>query len=255
MDDRIAYMSNDALDDEREPFLLEQKAQHRLDNWSQYERERQSMLVFKFVIEAPRPFPRNAIELARGIGVEHGIQVNEVSEASRGILVKGWFPEDWSEEKQKAALAQYASAVKGTFAEVLRHESPGGMIINNTYHAQQVAAQGPGAQAIGNVMIQQWNDGDGDAEQAADELRRAREELQKSLTSALEDAIEIGAVAEAERAAKARDLPGVMAALKKFGSKAYTVVETLGLSWLKAKLFEKTGIALPQLPPGDKEKE
>lgn len=248
MDDEIAYVRDAALDDDDESFILENNAQSRSVHWANYESERQRMRLFQLVIEVPRPFPNGAVGLVRGIGLEHELNLSEVLEASKGVLVKGVHHEDWTQEQIADAMMRFKDAVRATFADARQHEVPTGGVIVNTYNAQQVAAQGPGAQAIGNVMTLHLNDGD--AALIALELKQLREELQKSIASA-EDAIEIGAIAEAEVAAKAKNLSGVVSAIKRFGVKAYGVIESLGLAWLKAKFLEKTGVQIPQLPSGD----
>jgi hypothetical protein len=251
MDDGIAYVPDAALDEDDEPFHLEERATLRLRNWDRYESERLRMNKFNFVIEAPRPFPNNAIELVTGIGREHGLRFDGVHEASRGIQVDGVFPTEWTPARIAEIKAQIIQSVQATFVEARRHEMPSGGVIVNTYNAHQVAAQGPNAVAIGNTLVQQLESTVADKLSA--EILKLREHLQTTIKSS-SDAVEVGAVGEAEEAAKRKDQNGLVAAVKKWGAKALGKIETLGLSFLQAWISVHLGIppaSTPALPAGD----
>jgi hypothetical protein len=133
------------------------------------------------------------------------------------------------------------------------HGAPSSIVNNTTYYnSGQVAAMGPNATASGNVMLQQVQQPWSAAElaQVAAELSQLKKELAKQLAaghdSDADDAIEIGHVGAAQKAANKGDQAGVVAALKSFGRKSWGLVEQLGLAFLKMRAGEYLG-----LPPGD----
>lgn len=251
MDDRVAYMPGDAIEDDREPFILENRAQKRLDNWSRYEESR--MHRFDFIVEVDRPFPKDSEKLVRGIGREFGLTFEEVHPASKGFTVSGWCKNTTPEELE-ALRAELNDRVRTTFAEERRHERDAlpSTTVHNTnysYSAQQVGAQGPGASASHNTMtlIQQMSDAD--AQVLMPDLATLREYLlQRGVTNA-DDAVEVAAVVDAEKAVQAKNAGLLTGALKKLGAKTLDAVGTLGLTALKAWIASKLG-GPPSLPPG-----
>lgn len=109
-------------------------------------------------------------------------------------------------------------------------------VVHNTTifnNSGQVGAMGSGATATGNTIIgeaTQWNGIDRDA--LAADVAKLKTAL---LAKAGEDddaSAELGPVGEANKALKAGDEPSFMNAMRKLGSKAWGVVQTLGLTYL-----------------------
>lgn len=141
--------------------------------------------------------------------------------------------------------AFYEIKVRSKLASV---QTPSQVVHHNYNNSGQVAAMGPNAQAIGNSMTEQhvhqtWNAGD--AVRIADELAALRKELLVLAAEDPDDAIEVGAVAKAEKALKAGDEKGFFGALKGFGKKTWQLAERLGLEYMKAQAGNYLG-----LPPG-----
>ena len=248
MDDRVAYMPSHAIEDDREPFILENRAQKRFDNWSRYEESR--MHRFDFVVEVERPFPKDPEKLVRGIGRELGLTFEEVDPASKGFVVSGWCKNTTS-EKLEVLRAELTDRVRTTFEEERRHErdavTPSTTVHN--YSAQQVGAQGPGAIASHNTMTLVQHTTDVDAQVLLPDLATLREYLLKRGVTSADDAVEVAAVVDAEKAVQANDVGLLTGALKKLGAKTLDVVGTLGLTALKAWIATKLG-GPPALPPG-----
>jgi hypothetical protein len=105
---------------------------------------------------------------------------------------------------------------------------------HTTYNIHGVAgAVGPGATATGNTLVgqvTQWNGVDRD--QLAAEVAKLRAALATEATEDDDAASELGPVGDASKALKAGDESGFMSAMKKLGSKAWAVVQTLGLTYL-----------------------
>jgi hypothetical protein len=164
MDDRIAYVPSDALDDDREPFVLEDRAAIRLRKWSRYEKERERTRGFEFLIQTSRPFPNEAIKLVHGIGRELGIRFSEVTEGAKGFTVAGTLPDDIVRDQIASLRAKLTTTVQNTFSEIRRLElaAQSVSITNNTTYnnSGQVGAQGPNAVAMGNTFVQQLVDGE-----------------------------------------------------------------------------------------------
>lgn len=248
MDDRIAYMHDDALDDDREPFLLEDRAQRRLDNWRSYEESR--MNRFDFVIEVERPFPLESERLVHGIGRELGLTFQEVHPASKGFAVWGWC-RDTTPDALGKLREELIARVRATFAEERRHEiavTPSSTTIHN-YSAQQVGAQGPGAIASHNTMTLTQQMADDDVQVLLAELATLRDYLLNQGVTSTADALEVAALVEAEEAAKAKEPGLITAALKKLGAKAIDALGPLGLTAVRAWIAAKLGSS-PALPPG-----
>jgi hypothetical protein len=176
MDDAIAYVHNDVLDGDREPFRLEHRARTRLARWDRYERKR--MERFIFLIPVTRPYPIDAERLVRGIGRELGLQFSEITEGNKGITVDGVWPNEMSAEQRTTIAPKLIAEVKEAFADArLREILQPTVSITNTYNnTGLVGAQGPGAYAEGNTLVQQQIV-DSDTEQLSDELRRLFEHL------------------------------------------------------------------------------
>lgn len=105
---------------------------------------------------------------------------------------------------------------------------------HTTYNINGVAgAVGPGATATGNTLVgqaTQWNGVDRD--QLAAEVAKLRAALATEATADDDAASELGPVGDASKALKAGDESGFMGAMKKLGSKAWAVVQKLGLTYL-----------------------
>jgi hypothetical protein len=116
----------------------------------------------------------------------------------------------------------------------------------------------PNATASSNVLLQQiqqpWSSDE--LAQVATELSQLKRTLANQLATSgsdadmedadVDDAIEIGHVASAEKAARKGDQAGVVDALKLLGRKTWGLVEQLGLAYLKMRASEYLG-----LPSGD----
>lgn len=119
----------------------------------------------------------------------------------------------------------------------------------NYNNSGQVGAMGANANAANNVMVQQLQEPWSAEEfsQLAAELSQLRKAIAKQLADddTAADAIEIGHVGAAEKAAKGGDHAGVIAGLKSLGRKTWGLAEQLGLAYLKHKAGDYLG-----LPPG-----
>ena len=116
---------------------------------------------------------------------------------------------------------------------------------NTTYNIHGVAgAVGPGATASGNTIIgeaTQWNGLDRD--RLADELGKLRGALVAEAGEDDDAAAELGPVGEASKALKAGDQAGFVGAMKKLGSKAWGVVQSLSLAYIDH--YGRTNLGLP----------
>lgn len=266
IDDGLAYVVGDALDDDPEPFYLLPKAEQRLRNWERYEKERAQVRLFQFTIPVPTPLPSDYANIVRGIALDLGVRLDDVLPAgAKGVLLKGHFPEGLTQQQERDVAQSLTTSVEASLLEARRHEmsAPAATVTHyNTFNAQQVAAQGPNATAVGNTMVQHFTDGV--TPQLLDELRQAREFATarvKNSDADDDDVADAGALVEAERAAKKNDAGGVRTALRRLSARVGTIVERLGLGLLRGWIFKETGIPLPdvpaqpeqpQLPPGKK---
>jgi hypothetical protein len=103
---------------------------------------------------------------------------------------------------------------------------------------------GPSANAEGNTIIgqaTQWNGVDRD--RLADELGKLKAQLVAQAGDDDDASAELGAVGEASKALKADNESGFMSAMKKLSSKAWGVVQTLGLTYLD--YYGRTKLGLP----------
>lgn len=254
MDDGTVYMHNDALYNGREPFLLENKARSRarLEGWARYAESRERTQRFTLFVRAERPFPSDAERLVHGIGRELGLRFAEVVEGGKGFTVEGSWPGEMAAEHRVTIQDALTKQVRETFAEVLRHTVTPPLVsiahTNNFNNTGQAGAIGPGAVAVGNHLIQcVVSEG---TEHLAEELTKLREHL-LSRVSTTQDAIDLGAVAEAEQAAMRNDPSGLAAAFRRLAAGTLEVMGTLGLMRLKMWIADKLGIQTPPLlPPG-----
>ena len=129
------------------------------------------------------------------------------------------------------------------------------VIHNTTYHnSGQVAAMGPNAMASNNILLQHiqqpWSSDE--LAQVATELSQLKRALAHQLATSgndadvddadADDAIEIGHVGSAEKAARKGDQVGVVDALKLLGQKTWGLAEQLGLAYLKMRAGEYLGL-------------
>lgn len=132
--------------------------------------------------------------------------------------------DNWISSSTTATCRQVRAAPAA--APVVNHHT--------TYNIHGVAgAVGPGATATGNTLVgqaTQWNGVDRD--QLAAEVAKLRAALATAATEDDDAASELGPVGDASKALKAGDESAFMGAMKKLGSKAWAVVQTLGLTYL-----------------------
>jgi hypothetical protein len=116
---------------------------------------------------------------------------------------------------------------------------------HTTYNIHGVAAAvGPRATATGNTLVghaTQWNGLDRD--QLAADVAKLRAALVKEASEDDDAAAALGPVGEANKALKAGDESGFMGAMKKLRTKAWSVVQTLGLTYLDH--YGRTKLGLP----------
>jgi hypothetical protein len=131
-----------------------------------------------------------------------------------------------------------------------RRPEPTAVVHNTTYNnSGQVAAMGPNASAANNVQVlqvqQPWSTDDfARVKTEVSQLRKAyAKRLAETDDDTGEDAIELGRIGEAERAAKNGDQNGVVDALKRLGHKTWDLAQQLGLAYLKLKAGDALGLA------------
>jgi hypothetical protein len=89
IDDAVAYISTAQLDPEcdREPIVLLEKAKRRAEDWDRYRTERQRMKRFTLTLNIPRPFPNDAVNLIRSIGLSSHLHFTEVLAAPQAAAI------------------------------------------------------------------------------------------------------------------------------------------------------------------------
>lgn len=114
------------------------------------------------------------------------------------------------------------------------------MVFGNKYQAQQVGAMGHQAVAYDNIFNQTWNQIQNtvDLNSLIKELSALREQMKQD-ASETEHYVSMGAVAEAEVAAKTGDGPRVLQSLKKAGKWGLKKAEDIGIN-LAAELIKRS---------------
>jgi hypothetical protein len=160
---------------------------------------------------------------------------------------------------RNSVLARYSDGIEQvarTHRDGLPFEGSSGIIVTNnmemhmdnktfntTYEVGQAAVVGPHGQAHDIVMNQTWQQvKEGiDLEKLASELAVLRSSLQP-LASSADEAIELGAMAEAEKEARAGNGPGALAALKKLGKWSLGTAEKIGVGMVLFALKHACGL-------------
>ena len=132
-------------------------------------------------------------------------------------------------------IGQYADSTRATIIQELT--------LGNKFSAEQVGAQGPGAHAHDMTFTKIWNQMEGsiDLSALAGDLANLRNHLHNVVTQPEHDAA-IGAVADAELAAKSGDGPTVMQCLAKAGQWALDNASKIGVSLATTALKAALGL-------------
>jgi hypothetical protein len=93
------------------------------------------MKRFTLTLNIPRPFPRDAVNLIRSIGLSSHLHFTEVLAAPQGFTVQGIYPDDWTKDQISEFSQQLQESVRSAFADVLRHEAAAA-----TVHAKEPPA-------------------------------------------------------------------------------------------------------------------
>ncbi len=127
-------------------------------------------------------------------------------------------------------LLMHTSGPAGSYDKNIRGIFVQELTMGDNYKVGQAMAVGPGAQASHGTFRQVWNDVSGkiDLAQLAAELATLRTALRAEPTSAEQD-VAIGAIAQAETAAIARDGPGALAHLRTASKWVLGVAEKIGV--------------------------
>lgn len=125
--------------------------------------------------------------------------------------------------RSSGPAGSYDKNIRGIFVQELK--------MGDNYKVGQAMAVGPGAQASNGTLQQVWNEAGGniDLAQLAAELATLRTALRAEATSAEED-VAIGAIAQAETAAIAKDGPGAIAHLRNGSKWVLGVAEKIGVA-------------------------
>jgi len=224
LDDKIAYVQTHIVSsDEAECFLLEESASQRLHHWDKYEEERKQMLIATIDIPFAESLPGDFRDSAIGTAVHHDMYLDEkhIWTTPDGLKVQVVAPEHWTGEKRTATCTKYIEDLIVMLRKSKADDQAAVQITN--YHANQVAAQGEGATAIGNTLsqtVEQESFNADDQTSILEELRRLRAELSALAASSIEHAKEMAIVVQAEEAAEKNDRGAVRRALSQFGAKA-----------------------------------
>lgn len=156
-----------------------------------------------------------------------------------------------------AAFSKVHHAIKAELAGFLatalvmcRPQSSVPSVVHQYNNHGQVGAMGPNATAIGNIFTQPHNDGwtKSERDRIGPELAELRAELVLTIVG-VDEAIEVGVVAEAEKALAANDRAGVFAALRRLAEATWNVGARLRLEWLSGEARTQLGLPVMVADP------